>query len=253
MLPSQMRPFPSEIRLLNAMTRAKIFLSPGFIWHITDRCHNQDFLLKFKRDRKNWTLWLFKAKKKYGIVILNYIVTSNHIHLLVYNDGRRDIISRSMLVVASRTAIEYNKRKNRSGAFWEDNYHATAVDTGKHFLECLLYIDLNMVRAGVVQHPKDWPMSGYNEIMGEQRRRYRLINTTKLMEMLGFYDLADLRDKYKSWIQEKLTMGRLEREEKWTEAIAVGNREFVENFQTKTGNKLHHKIYEDDEGSFFLK
>lgn len=197
--------------------------------------------------------WLFKARKKYGIIILNYTVTSNHIHLLVYNDGRRDIISRSMLLVASRTAINYNKRKDRSGAFWEDNYHATAVETGEHFLECMLYIDLNMVRAGVVQHPKDWPMSGYNEILGEQRKRYCLIDMAWLMQMLGICDLSDLREEYETWIQEKLTFGRLQREKKWTEAIAVGNKEFVENIHTKTGKKLHHKIYNDGNGSFILK
>lgn len=60
-------------------------------------------------------------------MILNYIVTSKHIHLLVYDDGGRDIIARSIQLIAGRTAQEYNKRKGRKGAFWEDLYHATAV------------------------------------------------------------------------------------------------------------------------------
>lgn len=241
------------MRLLAGMARAKIYLSQEFIWHITNRCHNKDFLLKFKRDQKTWIRWLFKAKKKYGIIILNYIVTSNHIHLLVYNDARRKVISRSMLLVASRTAIEYNKRKDRSGAFWEDNYHATAVATGEHLLRCLLYIDLNMVRAGVVRHPKDWPMSGYHEIMTEHRKRYKLIDRIRLLQLLEISDLADFREKYETWIQEKLKFGLLQRDKKWTEAIAVGDQEFVEYFHAKTGRKLHHKIYDDEEGSYILK
>ncbi|MBE0461572.1 MAG: hypothetical protein IBX60_08065 [Candidatus Aminicenantes bacterium] len=59
-----------------------------------------------------------------------------------------------MMLVSSRVALEYNKRKNRSGAFWEDNYHATAVGTESHLHRCLIYVDLNMVRAKVVDHPK---------------------------------------------------------------------------------------------------
>lgn len=235
------------------MTRAKIYHSPGFIWHLTQRCHNRDFHLKFIQDRKNWLSWLFKAKKKYGLIILNYIVTSNHIHLLVYNDGQKDVISRSMLLVSSRTAIDYNKRKKRSGAFWEDNYHATAVGTDEHFLECLLYIDLNMVRAGAVKHPQEWPMSGYNEIMDRQKKRYRLIDKTKLMQMLDIFDISELKKQYENWTREKLSLRPQQREEKWTEAFAVGSKEFIENYQKIIGKKLHHKIYDDGKGGYILK
>jgi len=41
----------------------------------------------------------------------------------------------------------------RKGAFWEDRYHATAVEKERHLIRCMIYIDLNMVRAGVVDHP----------------------------------------------------------------------------------------------------
>jgi len=50
-------------------------------------------------------------------------------------------------------AQESNERKGRKGAYWEDRYHATAIETGEHLLRCLVYVDLNMVRAGVVKHP----------------------------------------------------------------------------------------------------
>ncbi|CAB1080953.1 Transposase and inactivated derivatives [Olavius algarvensis Delta 1 endosymbiont] len=58
-----------------------------------------------------------------------------------------------MGLIAGRTAQQYNQRKKRKGAFWQDRYHATAIETGEHLLRCLVYIDLNMVRAGVVDHP----------------------------------------------------------------------------------------------------
>ncbi len=46
----------------------------------------------------------------------------------------------------------------------EDRYHATAIETGEHLLRCIVYVDLNMVRAGVVEHPKDWSHGGYIEM-----------------------------------------------------------------------------------------
>jgi putative transposase len=76
----------------------------------THRCHDRQFLLKFEHDRQRWKYWLFQARKRYGLPVLNYIATSNHEHLLV-QDGGRGEIARSMQLIAGRTAQEYNQRK----------------------------------------------------------------------------------------------------------------------------------------------
>ena len=175
------------------MARANRHHLPGYVWHITHRCHKREFLLKFDKDKRRWIHWLFEAKKRFGLMILNFTVTSNHIHLLVY-DGKVDIIPKSIQLIAGRTGREYNQRKNRKGAFWEDRYHATAVKTGKHLIRCLAYIDLNMVRAGVVQHPGEWVYGGYQEIQNP-RQRYTLINRQKLTALLGIKDNDQLSEK----------------------------------------------------------
>ena len=82
-------------------------------------------------------------------------------------------------MIAGRTGQEYNRRKGRKGAFWEDRYHATAVERGDYLVRCLVYIDLNMVRAGVVQHPSEWDCCGYAEIQ-EPPLRYAIIDRERL-------------------------------------------------------------------------
>jgi len=129
------------------MPRAHRHFLPGFIWHITYRCHDRDFLLKFKWTCDLWRSWLYEARKRYGIRVLNYTITSNHIHLLVagsQQEGCNEIAS-SMQLISGQTALAYNRHKNRLGAFWEDRYHATAVQDGEHFWKCMVYIDMNMV------------------------------------------------------------------------------------------------------------
>ena len=54
--------------------------------------------------------------------------------------------------MGGRIAQEYNQRKKRRGAFWEDRYHATAVEGGSHLVQCIVSIDMNMVQTGVVNH-----------------------------------------------------------------------------------------------------
>lgn len=137
------------------MPRANRHFLAGHVWHITHRCHIRQFLLKFSRDRKQRLHWLYQARKRYGLCILNYIVTSNPFHLLV-RDHSNGEIARSMQLIAGRTAQQYNNTKSRTGAYWEDRYHATAVQSDEHLARCMVYIDLNMVRTGVVQHPAAW-------------------------------------------------------------------------------------------------
>ena len=130
------------------MPRANRFFLPGYIYHITHRCHKKDFLLKLKKDRKKWIKWLFECKKRYGLIVFNYMVTSNHIHLLVQSTEDNNVIPQSMKLIAASTSKGYNIRKKRSGSFWEDRYHATAVQTEHYFARCMVYIDMNMVRTG---------------------------------------------------------------------------------------------------------
>jgi putative transposase len=216
------------------MPRAKRHYIPGYIWHITHRCHKREFLLKFSKDRRRWLHWLFEARRIYGLTILDYTVTSNHIHLLVVDDGERDVIPRSMQLIAGRTGQEYNRRKNRKGAFWQDRYHATAVEEGDHLFRCLVYIDFNMVRAGVVEHPLQWPHCGYNEIQ-EPRRKNILIRYDKLRELVGTESYDQVKQYHRGWVDEYLDNEPQSREDKWTDSIAVGSKGFVESVKAALG------------------
>lgn len=218
------------------MARAKRHYIPGQIWHITHRCHKREFLLKFSKDRRRWLQWLYEAKKRYGLEILNYAVTSNHIHLLVVGDHERDTIPNSIKLIAGRTGQEFNQRKSRRGAFWEDRYHATAVESGEHLIKCLVYIDLNMVRSGVVNHPSDWPFCGYNEIQ-EPKRKSVLINYEKLTVLLGFNTYDDVKRYHERWVETFLEDGKNIRDDKWTKSIAVGSKSFVEEIKSVMGAK----------------
>jgi putative transposase len=216
------------------MPRANRHYMPGYIWHIAHRCHKKEYLLKFARDRRNWLKWLYVAKQRYGLCILNYALTSNHVHLLVLDKGKSKAISESMRLVAGRSGQEYNQRKERRGAFWEDRYHATAVEDNSHFIQCLVYIDLNMVRAGVVNHPGEWPYCGYNEILGKPLK-FGLIDEAALMELLKMNSLDELRASYSAWIESRIEKGNMEREAIWTESVAVGSEAFVRRAANNLG------------------
>ena len=207
------------------MPRANRHHLPGHVWHITQRCHRQEFLLKFRRDRRLWRYWLYQARRRYGLCVLNYIVTSNHVHLLVRDEGRGEI-PRAMQLIAGRVGQAYNRRKGRKGAFWEDRYHATAVETGAHLARCLVYLDQNMVRAGWVRHPSEWEVSGYREIQ-PPLDRHRVMDPRALLGCLEIGSLAELKERHTEWVAEPLAADRAVRDERWTAGVAVNSRAYV--------------------------
>ena len=219
------------------MPRANRNSCAGLIWHITHRCHQRSYLLKFARDRRRWRHWLFEARRRYGLTVLNYIATSNHVHLLVADQGNNEIAT-SIQLIAGRTAQEYNKRKNRNGAFWEDRYHATAVQSDQHLVRCLIYIDLNMVRAGVAKHPRDWEVSGYHEIQ-YPRCRKGIIDHNTLRSLTGTSTDGDLRSSHARWIFDELECSQ--RDPAWTESVGVGDEDFLTSLKSQLGVAGYHK------------
>lgn len=233
------------------MARANRYFLPGHIWHITHRCHKKEFLLKFSKDRQRWLHWLFEAKKRYGLCVLNYVVTSNHIHLLV-KDTEASAIAKSLQLIAGRTGQEYNKRKARKGAYWEDRYHATAVDSDEHLIKCLIYIDMNMVRAGVVRHPNNWANGGYREIQNPPKR-YRIIDVSALMQLCNVASLTEFQHQHKGWVEQALALNMSMREERWSQSIAVGSELYIDRIRKALGIKATHKKLIDHEDGYAIK
>jgi len=233
------------------MPRANRHFIPGQLWHITHRCHEKAFLLKFPRDRRRYLRWLFEARKRFRLCVLNYVVTSNHVHLLL-KDTREGAIAQSMQLVAGRTGQEYNRRKERQGAFWEDRYHATAIEGDEHLHRCLVYIDLNMVRAGVVKHPTAWVHGGYREIQ-DPPERYSLIELTGLSALCGFASVADFQRAHRQWVEDALLHEPGKRDERWSEALAVGSQAFVEKVKRELAMKAGHRDVDEADGTYALR
>jgi putative transposase len=223
---------------------------PGQVWHLTHRCHHRRFLLKFARDRRLWRAWLYEARRRFGLCVLDYTATSNHVHLIV-RDRDQGEIAASMQLLEGCTGQAFNRRKRRGGAFWEDQYHATAVETGEHLARCVVYVDLNMVRAGAVQHPADWEVGGYHEIERE-RERYRIVDRQALAEALDV-EVTKLAQTHRDWVETALRERSRGREPQWTESVAVGSRSFVAQVQHQLGDRGRHREIEQVGRDFLLR
>lgn len=233
------------------MPRANRYIQPGHIYHITHRCHNREFLLNCPEDRIEYCSRMRNALRKHRISLFDYCVTCNHIHLLCICDRRGDL-SRFMQQLAGGFADSYNLRNNRTGSVWGGRYHATMVESGEHLLNGLRYLDLNMVRAGVVRHPSEWLWCGYLELTGGCKRS-QMLDIDRLVMLLGLSDRATLADLHKSRISEAILSGGLERVGIWTESIAVGSQSFVSAIASGNRMRKRMKIAMAHDGAWYVK
>jgi len=143
-------------------------------------------------------------------------------------------------LIAARTAQEFSNRKRRKGAFWDDRYHATAVQTDSHLTRCIAYIDLNMVRARAVEHPGDWDVCGYNEIQKPWLRK-GVIDFECLMNILHVDSQPELATLQNKLIGEEIA--NTHRDAMWTESVAVGNEHFLQDIKVALGPRgIHRQI-----------
>ncbi len=176
--------------------------------------------------------------------VLDYIVTGNHVHLLVFgHDGPE--ISETMRYVHGLIGQWHNGQRGQTGAFWGERYHPTRIQSGEHLGRCLVYIDLNMVRAGVVEHPSEWKHSAWSELAGV-RRRYRIVNMERLLKCLWIKDEAAFREWHRQAIEKQLTRDKLERERYWSTAVAVGDPEWLAEYVAEKKLKRHRIIEADN-------
>jgi putative transposase len=194
---------------------------------------------------------IWSSVRAFPISLFAYCVTSNHTHLLVCSESTT-AVSRWMQQLQGEFAQGYNRRKQRSGAFWADRYHCTMIEEGLHLWKCMVYIELNMVRAGVVSHPSEWPWCGYAEWMG-LRRRYGAVDQAACLTLLGGASLTEFRANYESLITTAIAKDARARQPEWTEGIAVGSRAFVEAIGETVLHRQHLECSPVGESAWILR
>jgi putative transposase len=85
---------------------------------------------------------------------------TNHVHLLITGD-ESSAISRTMQTLGRRYVGYVNASYRRTGTLWEGRFKACLVDSDTYVLTCYRYIELNPVRAAMVEEPAAYRWSSY--------------------------------------------------------------------------------------------
>jgi putative transposase len=139
----------------------------GVAQHIIQRGNDRTACFRDDRDRRHYLTSLGHMALRYNCAIHAYALMTNHVHLLVTPVGV-GAVSRMMQGIGRWYVSEFNIRHGRTGTLWEGRYKSCLVDTETYLLACYRYIELNPVRAGLVDDPSDYPWSSYVVNSGAQ-------------------------------------------------------------------------------------
>ncbi len=142
------------------MPRPLRFAPPGVPLHIIQRGNDRSTTFRVASDFDRYLGILLDESRRAECAIHAYVVMSNHVHLLA-TPATRGAASRMMQAIGRRYVPYVNLRHFRTGALWEGRFKSSAITSERHLLVCSKYIELNPVRAGMVEGPLDYARSSY--------------------------------------------------------------------------------------------
>lgn len=142
------------------MARLPRFFLSGVPLHVIHRGNNRSAIFAEDGDRSLMCAYMAYARRNCGVSIHAYVLMTNHVHLLLTPHSATSL-PRFMQTVAGTYVRYFNAKYERTGTLWEGRYKAAIVDDEHYLLTCMRYIELNPVRAGMVQSPAEYHWSSF--------------------------------------------------------------------------------------------
>ena len=142
------------------MPRSLRNYQPGACVHVMQRGDNHAHVFHDDEERHHYLGLLDEACQRHACDLHAYVLMTNHVHLLL-TIHFRNAQAQVMKDLAQFTAHWQHRRHGSSGTMWDGRYHASEIDSDAYLLACQRYIELNPVRAGIVDFPGGYRWSSY--------------------------------------------------------------------------------------------
>ena len=211
--------------------RARLSL-PHVPLHVIQRGNNRQACFFAEEDYRFYLGWLAEHAEKTGCRVHAYVLMTNHVHLLLSSD-RADAPGALMKALGQRYVQYVNRAYRRSGTLWEGRFRSCLTQEEAYLLACQRYIELNPVRAGMVEHPAEYRWSSYRA--NAQGEADALVTPHPLYEALGA-NAAARQAVYRELFRHELEPGLVDEIRRATNGnFALGDERFAAQVATALG------------------
>jgi putative transposase len=179
------------------MARRQRFLPVGIPAHIIHRGVNRQICFASDEDIAAYVNWLKEGARKYGVLIHAWVVMTNHVHLIL-TPTIDDACSFCMQYIGRHYVRYFNYRYQRTGPLFEGRFRSHPIQEDGYYLNCSRYIELNPVRAGIVNDPREYRWSSYcaqalglRVDMWTAHSQYQQLGNTKRARQIAYRRLFD--------------------------------------------------------------
>lgn len=210
------------------MARLPRFCPSGIAQHIIQRGNNRQVCFVSHEDFAAYAYWLKLYTAKFKVDVHAWVFMTNHVHLLV-TPSTDDGVSNFMQALGRHYVRYFNKTYKRSGTLWEGRFKSCLVQSEDYLLQCYRYIELNPVRASMVNDPANYIWSSYPcNALGKQsdlcqpHLQYLALSHSK-EERYKIY-----RDLFKAYVDDELIE---DIRQSVNSGLALGNDHFKDEIE----------------------
>jgi putative transposase len=217
------------------MARQPRLAVAGHPYHVIHRGHDRQAIVRDDADRETFLSLVDTHARACQVALHAYVLMDNHVHLLLTPET--DSALPLFMQALGRSYVRYfNQRHGRSGTLWEGRYRSNLIESERYLLACMVYIDLNPVRAGMVERAQDHRWSSHRHCVGLHLDR--AVNPHALFWALGNTPFAR-EAAYAALVQAGLDAGQTQA---MTRAAltgwALGDPDFLQQVQKDTPRRL---------------
>jgi putative transposase len=214
------------------MPRSRRFDIPGIAQHLVQRGNNRQPCFFCDRDFRYYLRCLRELSREHDCQVHAYVLMTNHVHLLV-TPTRSGSLARMMQSLGARYVRYINASRERTGTLWEGRYKACPVDSDRYALACIRYIELNPVRAGMVERPESYRWSSFRcNALGEKDG---LITTHPSLGILA-HEAGQQARRYREFVADGIADQELKAiRQHSARQRALGTLDFQEQVESATG------------------
>lgn len=217
------------------MARLPRLTVPGYSHHIIQRGNNRQPIFEAPADYEALLGLLEEHARAEKVAIHAYVLMSNHFHLVATPETPQGI-PQMMQAVGRRYVRRFNRLQARTGTLWEGRYRSTLIQAERYLLACMVYLDLNPVRAGIAQAAADYPWSSHAHYVGAATDKlitphplYWELGNTPFAREVAYAELV--RSGISADLQSALTDSTLR-------GWALGDRDYVAELQRRTERRV---------------
>jgi len=211
----------------------------GVAQHIIQRGNNRQICFGGEEDMAAYVGWLKEYSRKFNVAIHAWVLMTNHVHLLC--TPHEEFAVSKMMQSLGRSYVRYfNVSYGRSGTLWEGRYKACLIECERYLLEVYRYIELNPVRACMVNEPSEYKWSSYQcNALGKEselRSAHSLYNRLGVNEQDRQYNYREL---FRAHVSDHLIA---ELRKATSSGLALGSDYFINQMEDLSGQRVSPKL-----------